>query len=195
MGLKNPSKYEANKTILLLIRHGDRIIIPNTKSPHDFSLSKKGISQSKSLAKELSKFRGQIDVLYSSPMKRAKETAKILGKEIRKKPLILKGFEEVPKILEKPNYFSLNYWKERRDLNKKERIFNRILEKNKGKVIVLVAHGRLNRMLIGMKLGLSYKKSNIFDSENCHILCARFKDKKLEYIYCINSKYLFPLFK
>lgn len=188
MVLKNPNEYQKGKTTIYFVRHGDRIHIPDTPGPHDFSLSPKGVRQAKEVAKKFAKIKDEIDVLYTSPMKRAYETAVEIGKRINKKPIIIKGFEEVHKNLEHPNFLSINYWKSRIEFNNKERLFNQILEKHKGKVIVLVAHGRLNRMLIGRKLGLSHKKSNIFDANNCHITFVRFRGKKLDYIHCVNSK-------
>jgi len=187
MVLRKPNEYDIGKTIVYFARHGDRINIPGSPPPHDFSLSAKGKKQAKILAKKFSKIKDEIDVLYTSPMKRAYETAVEIGRKIGKKPIILKDFEEVHKNLEHPNYFSPNYWKSRREFSKKQKIFDKLLEKNKEKVILIVSHGRLNRMLIGRKLGLSHKKSNIFDSHNCHINLVRFKGKKLDYIHCVNS--------
>jgi len=190
MVLKNPNEYQKGKTMVYFVRHGDRIHIPRTPSPHDFSLSEKGKKQAKEVAKKFTKIKKEIDVLYTSPMKRAYETAVEIGKKIKKKPIIIPNFEEVNKILEHPKILNKEYWKARKEFRNKQRIFDRILKKNKEKVIVLVAHGRLNRMLIGRKLGLSHKKSNIFDAHNCHITLVRFKGKNLDYIHCVNSKEL-----
>ncbi len=187
MVLKNPNKYQIGKTTVYFVRHGDRIKIPGEKDPHDFSLSPKGIKQAKAVAKKFVKIKDEIDFLYTSPMKRAYETAVEIGKKISKKPIIIPGFEEVHKNLEHPLIFNLAYWKSRREFRKKEKIFDRLLEKHREKVIVLVAHGRLNRMLIGRKLGLSHKKSNVFDAHNCHISLVRFRGKKLDFIHCMNS--------
>jgi len=188
MVIKNPNEYQKGKTTVYFVRHGDRIHIPNTPEPHDFGLSERGIKQAKEVAKKFVKIKGEIDFIFTSPMKRAYETAVEIGKKINKKPIIIPHFEEVDKILERHNFFNLNYWKSMKEFRKKEKIFNKILEKNKEKVIVLVGHGRLNRMLIGRKLGLSHKKSNIFDAHNCHITLARFKGKNLDFIHCVNSK-------
>jgi len=188
MVIKKPNKYQKGKTTVYFVRHGDRINIPGTPAPHDFGLSAKGKKQAKEVAKKFIKIKDEIDFLYTSPMKRAYETAVEIGKTINKKPIIIPHFEEVSKILEYPRLFSKDYWNARREFRNKQRIFDRILGKNKEKVIVLVAHGRLNRMLIGRKLGLSHKKSNIFDSHNCHVTLVRFKGKKLDYIHCVNSR-------
>lgn len=51
MVLKNPDKYQIGKTTVYFIRHGDRIHIPGTLPPHDFSLSEKGKKQAKEVAK------------------------------------------------------------------------------------------------------------------------------------------------
>ncbi len=188
MVLKNPNKYQIGTTTVYFVRHGDRLKNLKEREPHDFSLSPKGIQQAREVAKKFAKIKEEIDVIYSSPMKRAYETAIEIGKKIGKKPIILKNFEEIHKIIEKPNFFNWNYWKERKKFNEKQKIFDEILEKNREKVIIIVAHGRLNRMIIGRKLGLSYKTCNIFDAHNCHITLVRFRGKKLSYIHCINSK-------
>jgi len=193
MVLKNPDKYHLGKTIIYFVRHGDRIHIPGTPEPHDFGLSAKGKKQARDVAKKFAGIKGEIDILYTSPMKRAYETALEIGKKIGEKPVIIKGFEEMNIIIENPKLFSAKYWKARSEFKKKQKIFDKILEKNKGKVIVLVAHGRLNRMLIGRKLGLSHKNSNVFDAHNCHITLVRFKGKKLDYIHCVNSPDLIRL--
>ncbi len=187
MVLKNPSEYDKGKTILLLIRHAERIKIPGTPEPHDFSLSKKGILQAKSLAKKLSKMKGEIDILYSSSMKRAKETAEIVGKSIGKKVNVLPKFEEVSRLLEGKKYYKVDYWKAIKKLRETQKIFDNMLIKNKGKLIVLVAHGRLNKMLIGKKMGISYSKTKIFHFTNCFISLLRFNGKELEKIYSWNS--------
>ena len=190
MVLKNPDEYQKDKTIIYFVRHGDRINIPGSLPPHDFSLSKKGIKQAKEVANQLFKIKNEIDLLYTSSMKRAYETAVIIGKKINKKPIVLPNFEEVHKALDDPNFFRKDYWKCRREFENKNKIFNEILENNRGKVIVLVAHGRLNRMIIGKKLGLSYKKSNMFHASNGHLTRVRFKDKKIEYLDYVNSREL-----
>jgi hypothetical protein len=55
MVLKNPDKYQLGKTIIYFVRHGDRIHIPGTPEPHDFSLSAKGKKQAKDVAKKFAK--------------------------------------------------------------------------------------------------------------------------------------------
>lgn len=187
MVLKNSSEYDKGKTILLLIRHGDRIKIHGAPGPHDFSLSKKGISQAKNLAKKISKIKREIDVLYSSSMKRAKETAEIVGKSVGKKVNILPKFEEVSRLLEGKKYYKIDYWKARKKLRETQKIFDNMLIKNKGKLIVLVAHGRLNKILVGKKIGISFSKIKIFHFSNCFISLLRFDGKELEKIYSWNG--------
>lgn len=190
MVIKNPNEYQRGKTIVYFVRHGEIMHIPGAPRPHDFGLSKEGKKQAKTVAKMFIPIKSEVDIIYSSPMKRAYETAIEIGKAVGKKPKVIKGFEEVHKILEHPNPFSKNYWSARIDFSKKQKIFDDLLEKNKCKVIVIVAHGRLNRMLVGRKLGLSDKKSNLFDSNNCHISRIRFKGKKIDYLNYINSRNL-----
>jgi len=193
MVIKNPTEYDKGKTIVYFVRHGERIHIPGTLPPHDFSLNENGKKQAKNIAKEFSKIKGEIDVLYTSPMKRTYETAVEIGKEIGKKPKILLGFEEINKPSNYPAIFSKHYWKNKLAIKRKQNILDKVLEENQGKVLVIVGHGRLNRTLIGAKLGLSQKISNLFDAHNCHVTLIRFKGKKIDYIHCVNSKGIVPL--
>ena len=63
-----------------LIRHGESIgnkLNLNQGQKNDFSLTEKGQEQSKKIAERLAKEK--IDAIYTSDLKRAKETAQIIG--------------------------------------------------------------------------------------------------------------------
>ena len=193
MVLKNPTKYEIGKTIVFFVRHGDRIHIPGTPPPHDLSLSKKGLSQAKNVANKFYKIRDEIDAIYSSDMKRAKETAQIIAKKINKKIKIIPEFRELENQLERKKlkrFLDKNYWKEYLKFNKSLKKLDEILEKEKGKVIIIVAHGRIMRSWIFGKLGLSMYKRQAFEYHNCHISRIRFDGKRLNFIHYFNSKEL-----
>lgn len=123
-------------------------------------------------------------------MKRALETAQEISKKINKKPVIIKSFHEINIEFARNKRLSKNYWRSYIHVHKAIKDFNMILKKEQGKVILIVAHAGLIRTLIGRKLGLSFKKSNMFDYYNCHISLVRFKGKKLDYIHYYNSKEL-----
>lgn len=190
MVLKNPTEYEKGKTIIFFVRHGDRINIPKTSESHDSSLSKKGIKQAKEVADKLKKIKSEIDVLYSSTMKRAVETAEIIGKQIKKKTIQIKELSEFNTILWTNKIYHYKFWKHYVKHMSSINVLNKILKKHKGKVIVIVAHGNIIRGLIGKKLGLSRNQIGKFEYHNCHISKIRFKEKKLEFINYFNSKEL-----
>lgn len=193
MVLKNPTKYEKGKTIVFFVRHGDRIHIPGSLPPHNFSLSKKGISQAKVVANKFSKIKGEIDSIYSSDMKRAKETAEIIAKKINKKVKIIPEFSEIENHLERitlRRFLDKNYWVEYFKFNDSLKKLESVLEKEKGKVIIIVGHGRIMRAWIFGKLGLTMYKRHMFEYGNCHISKVRFKGEKLNFVNYFNSKEL-----
>ena len=169
MTLKNPTKYEKEKTLVFLVRHGDRIHIPENKEiglriPGP-GLSTLGKKQAKQVAKKFSKIKNQIDVLYSSNMARSIETAEEIGKAINKEPVICEGFSEFNKFLWERKIFHKHFWKHYKLHKISLKKFNQILKKDKGKVVVIVAHGNVIKGLIGNKLKLKMsqiKKFNCF---------------------------------
>jgi broad specificity phosphatase PhoE len=80
---------------LFMIRHGE--IASNIKKIYagssDEELSGKGIYQAEQAAVRLKNYH--IHALYTSPMKRALETAQIIGGKIGKKPVIHTAFREM----------------------------------------------------------------------------------------------------
>jgi len=193
--LKNPNKYEVDKTTVLFIRHGDRIHIPGnegigliTPGPGLNNLGKK---QAKEVAKKLSKFKDQIDLLYCSDMTRAIETAQEISKKIGKKPIIIKEFSEIGNNLWKRKFHTKEFWKHYFKHKSSIKALDKLLEKNKGKLIIIVAHGNLIKGLIFKKLGLSFKQIRFFHHHNCGISSARFSGKKLNHINFYNSKEIF----
>jgi len=194
MTLKNPNEYEEGKTIVYLVRHGDRIHIPHKKDiglvEGGLGLSSLGKRQAKEVAKKFSKIKKEIDKIYSSDMNRAIETAEIIGKEIGKKPKIIKGISEFNKIVWSNKVYHHKFWKHYLKHKFSIKMFDRILSENKGKVILIVAHGNVIKGIIGKKLGLVHSQINKFDYHNCHISLVRFKGTTLDYIHYFNSKEL-----
>jgi len=189
--LKNPNKYEIGKTIVYFIRHGDREHIPDNlgiglRIPGP-GLSSLGIIQAKKVAKEISKIKNQIDSLYCSKMQRAIDTAKIIGKKINKKPKIAPGIEEFNKFLWKRKLYHYKFWKHYLLYRKAIKSFNKILDENKGKVVVIVAHGNVIQSLIFRKLGISFIKAGKFHHGNCNISIARYNNRNLDHVCCFNS--------
>jgi len=194
MVLKNPSEFQEGKTIVYFVRHGDRIHIPGNKDIGLISggpgLSVLGKRQAKEVAKKFSKIKKEIDKIYSSDMNRAIETAEIIGKQINKNPKIIEGISEFNKIVWDNRIYHYKFWKHYLKHKFSLKVFDKILNENRGKVILIVAHGNIIKGIIGKKLKLTHSQINKFDYHNCHISLVRFKGTKLDYIHYFNSKEL-----
>ncbi|MFA5019800.1 MAG: phosphoglycerate mutase family protein [Candidatus Pacearchaeota archaeon] len=190
--LKNPNEFDKGKTIVYFIRHGERVHIPDKKNfgleiPGP-GLSALGKKQAKKVAKEISKIKDEIDVLYSSNMKRAIETAEEIGKKINKKPKIVPNISEFRKIVFERKIHKNEFWKHYFKQRKALKTFDKILLANNGKVIVIVAHGNVIKALIFRKLGLSLKNSGKFHNMNCNISVARYLGKRLDHVCSFNTE-------
>ena len=161
------------KTTIMLIRHGETEwnILGKFQGSTDIPLSNEGIRQAFMLKERL---KSDFDYIFSSPLKRAYETAKILCDESGKQVSVAEEIREinfgewegltVKGIAEKyPDIF--NEWRnDKREgkfcggdmstLNASIRAKNCIMEianKHKGKKIVIVAHGGIIKAgLIGI---------------------------------------------
>ena len=194
MVLKNTNEYTKGRTIVYFVRHGDRMHLAHDKNAGfekgGPGLSVLGKKQAKEVAKKLVRIKDEIDVLYSSSMTRALETAKEISKKINKKIIVYDELSEVNKIASSWKFYHPEFWRHYLKLIKAFNILNKILDKNKEKVIIIVAHGNLIRFLIGKKLGISLRKISLIDQENCHISKVRFLGRKLDYIPYINRREL-----
>jgi len=152
--LGNPNK-------LFLVRHGEAEnnvlnIVDSFESGKKYPLTKKGVKQVEKITKQL---KGEkIDIIFSSPLQRTKETAEIISKEIGADIIISdkiretdhgnyngKSFDEVRKTYP-DSAIHLDTDKDGlegfRDIRKRMSSFlDEISEKYKGKNIVVVSHG------------------------------------------------------
>jgi broad specificity phosphatase PhoE len=81
---------------LYLVRHGENIANITKEFSYkkvDYSLTDKGIVQAKNIAKYCKKMG--FSKIYSSPLKRAIETAEIIASELHEKVEILENFREI----------------------------------------------------------------------------------------------------
>jgi broad specificity phosphatase PhoE len=81
---------------LYLIRHGENTANLTREFSHravDYSLTPKGILQAQQTAEYFKTKR--VDAIYASPLKRAIETAQIIGEAVGVEPLVLEQFREV----------------------------------------------------------------------------------------------------
>jgi phosphoserine phosphatase len=153
-------------------------------------LSEIGRNQARRVAKKFSKIKREIDKIYSSDMNRAIETAEIIGKEIGKKPWIIKGISEFNNLAWSNKIYHRKFWRYYLKHKFSIKVFNKILKENKGKVILIVAHANVIKGIIGKKLGLNHSQISKLDYHNGHISLVRFKGEKLDYIHYFNSREL-----
>ena len=188
MTLTNFDEYKKGKTFVFLIRHGDRNEkkrdTPKNPGP---GLSKKGILEAKKIAKEIKLFSKKIDSFYCSDMIRTLQTAKEITKRTHLKPKVFHDLSEFNKIIWTRKLYHPQYWKHYINHKKSLKIFNKILDHNKGKIILIVTHGNVIKGIIGKKLGLTSKQIRKLDQANCHTTLVRFKGRKLDYLYYFNS--------
>ncbi len=147
MVLKNPNKYQEGKTFVYFVRHGERISSKEDMNLEagNLGLSSLGKKQAKEVAKKFTKIKGEIDVMYSSSMNRAFETAKEIAKSVSKKPIVYDSLSEFNKILWRKKYYHYKFWKHFIKYRGAMKTFNKILNEHKGKVIVIVAHGNIKK--------------------------------------------------
>jgi broad specificity phosphatase PhoE len=180
---------EDGKTYVYLIRHAHW---NPPKGPHEFNphhpLSKKGKIQAKVLAKRFYSMKDNIEVFICSSQGRAVETAEEISKLIKKKPAKYDELWEINKILWRREFYTRKYWKHWIKYKKRISTFNKILKENKGKVILIVAHGNVIKGILRNKQKLSIKKIKEMDYKNCNITLLKFKNKKLEKTYLVNAK-------
>lgn len=161
------------KTTVLLIRHGETEwnTLGKFQGCTDIELSEEGIKQAILLEKRLD---GDFDYIYSSPLIRAAETAKIISENAEKEVIIAPEIREINfgewegltihEIKEKyPDIFSA--WRNDKKescicggdssihnaANRATKCILDIVSKHKGKKIVIVAHGGIIKAaLIGI---------------------------------------------
>lgn len=186
------------------VRHGQtKYNALQIYQPDDAELSEIGRKQAKILAKRLSKI--PIDIIYSSPMKRTKQTVEIINKFLKKEIIYSDLLKErkhpsefIGKRTDSPEILKINkirnlhekdpfwhYSDEENFIEFKERIkkFFNILSKTKEENILVVAHGGPINMMIFLMMDdnfppqVFYKFSDLFKLDNTGItLCE--KDKK-----------------
>ncbi|KNF07442.1 phosphoglycerate mutase Gpm [Gottschalkia purinilytica] len=160
-------------TKLYLVRHGQSEwnILNKVQGQEDTKLTEQGIAQAKKVANRLSK--EDIDLIYCSDLKRAHDTAKIIGDKINLPVNSLKDFREInfgiwqgltlDEVKEKykeqniiwrtePHNFKLDRAEKLIDVQ--ERMMNKvndILKNNPDKNVLIVSHGTaIKSLLLGI---------------------------------------------
>lgn len=185
--IQNPKDYEEGKTYVYIVRHGDRQTGTTLPKHPGAGLSEKGKKEAKFVAKEFKKVKSEIDLIYTSTMTRAIETAEEIAKIIGKKPKQIHHLSEFNTLLFKGPKRKKEYWKHYLKYRKAIKVFNKILVKNKGKVLVFAIHGNVIRGILGSKLKFTKRKMLLISTDNCSISKCRFNGTKIEKIICLNN--------
>jgi len=148
---------------LIIARHGETI--ENQKGIiqghlHG-TLTEKGLNQAKTVAKKLKDTK--IDIIYSSDLKRSLETAKEIAKfhdcplepteELRERYLAElqgKSKEELGHTKETSVAIFENHSGETREqmFNRAKNFLNKIIEKHKNQIVLIVSHNGINKAII-----------------------------------------------
>ena len=186
-------------TILYLVRHGETEWNAKNKiqGNMDIELNDKGLKQAEFVADRLS--NENIDIIYSSRLKRAKTTAQIIADSMQLSVNELDEFREIGLgpwegltmneinekytehykfYREKPSNFNMPGAET--FLQVTERFcsaINTIISQNKDKKIVIVSHGAAIKAAIISILGMDIDYYNKFRVDNASISTLYFSDK------------------
>lgn len=176
-------------TRIFLVRHGrTRDNLRQVLQGHtDISLDEVGIKEAGLVAKRLSSLK--FDFIYSSTLKRAAETAAIIAKHhnckvIHSKLLMERSFGELEG---KPYPEDGRFWINQRlrppmgeslyDVLKRVRpLLDSILEKHKGKTILIVSHGTMGRVILCYFLKIHLTNTSLFRAKNASITEIEFEN-------------------
>lgn len=182
------------KTKVFLVRHGETEWnrLGKFQGCKDINLSKEGIVQASYLSK---KFNNNFDFIYTSPLKRALQTAEVISANKEIKPIIINELREINfgeweglTLKEISNNFpkEFNNWRNDKieapmcggDLSLKnasrraKNAITEIVDKHKEKKILIVAHGGIIKAgLIGLfEWDMTmYHKINLGNTAICEI--------------------------
>ena len=164
---------------IILVRHGESEANAKGISQGqklDSPLSKKGLEQAKKVTERLSEEK--IDFIYSSDLKRAKQTAEIINKEHKLKISFDKRLRE------------RNHGSETTEEHiKRTENFLKSLDE-KMKTVVILAHGETNKMILAISTGSRKKGGKIFRETTQNNTCINIVEKegnkyKIKLINCV----------
>lgn len=183
---------------LFLVRHGESEwnILSKVQGQSNINLTNKGKEQAKKIAKRL--VDEKIDMIFSSDLKRAHDTAMIIGELLNLEVKSLKELREISfgvweglttkEIMEKymnehiiwmTEPHKLNLPKAEKLIDLQERllsIVNDIIKKNKNKNILIVSHGASIKALILGILGIDISNYNKFSIGNTSLSIIEYRD-------------------
>jgi len=176
---------------VILVRHGEttanvkRLFCGHT----DVELTEKGIMQANEAYEKLKKY--DFDMVFSSDLKRAYETAEIINRDRKLKINVVPELREInfgefeghtfDEILSKDSSFKSEYFDDNwnytfpngESLGKmNHRIiaaYRKVLEENKDKNLLMVLHAGVIRGILANEISENYKSYWKYDIKNCGI--------------------------
>ncbi len=183
---------------IYLLRHGQSEwnLLGRVQGQSDIDLNNKGIEQAKKAAERL--VEEDIDLIYSSDLSRAYETAEIVGKKLDLEVGTLCGIREInfgtwegldTKTIEARHNEHYKKWRtephnikfdEGEDLitvqKRALKDINKVMKENPGKNILLVSHGTAIKTIILGLLDIDISKYNKMTVGNVGISIIEFRD-------------------
>jgi broad specificity phosphatase PhoE len=140
---------------IILVRHGESEGNAKLTENKDSSLTKKGRMQAESLGRKLKKEKIKIDEIYTSNLIRSRQTGEIISKHIK---VPIKGsFEGLNEYRSHNLRYRLTIFNFR--LKRLKKSLAKITKnKEEDKVILIVAHGITNRIIIGLLLKIPLRR-------------------------------------
>lgn len=198
---------------LIIVRHGETSWNRHMRlqGQRDILISRNGLKQAKILAKRLSKV--EIEIIYTSKLKRAIKTAEEIrkyhknSKFVRSKSLNEMSWgiwEGLKMSYIKTRYKSLYKKREKNKFNFKvpkgespkqlkdrlRKILDEIIKQNKDKTALIVGHGGVNRILLGILLGWNNEKIMSVRLHNASVTMLNVKNNKIKMLLFDSKRHL-----
>jgi len=183
---------------LFIVRHGEtRANVKGINAgPLDYPLTKKGVKEASFIAKTLSKVK--IDAVYSSPVLRAVETAKILARPHKLNVKILEELTEVklkPEFVDKTGVHHIlttpdDFFETNRELLERTSRAIEIIKNEAEGNVVAVSHGDVIAAILEdvVERKASTEKRYVFHPDTAALSIVEIKDKPFLVLYNYHRK-------
>jgi len=189
-------------TRLYLLRHGEVEVAYHKVfgGRIDMDLSPLGHEQVKALARFMR--ATPPDILYASPMRRVQQTLAPLAQETGLSPVLLDGLREVDfgawtglswdEVLQRHGVSAFSWLNQLEDgtIERAETVqdfrlrvetsLDQILAESTGKIVAIICHGGVIRMLLSILLELPFRKMSMFEIEYASITKIHYRPSKRE---------------
>jgi len=145
-------------------------------------LIKEGKKQALLLAKKFKNVK--ISKIYSSDLKRAKETAKIIEKELRIPPIITSTLREWEGEVIMKDRKKWTNEQNKNFLNLKDFLNSITKDRNSEETILIVSHGHVNKLIISHFMKINHKKTISFKQENTCINLIEWNERFKNWRLC-----------